>query len=278
MRMNLHTLCINALAFTVANIFSATATTFPNDPGIPFSKYGQIQNVQNYSSNPFWTPNAPYNQRMPQPIYVQGADLTTADCQAVVGALVSGYCNTRNNCIDDSLDDIRPTLTVQLAALPNHNYVGSCIGYIDTEFQRYRESYSAAVPTGTVAFPAATTPNTAATGSEFKIENPLRPVDATWNGEDWEHQMNLRKQELKDLQSQNYDGSDELAKLNYPTTFNELPYPQRRDNLIKGYTPYQDNSAYKQLDAEKFKGEVSSAAPRQKQKFDIELTANLKIR
>ena len=34
-----------------------------------FSDYGQIQNVQNYSSNPFWSPNAPYNQRFPQPVY-----------------------------------------------------------------------------------------------------------------------------------------------------------------------------------------------------------------
>ena len=25
----------------------------------PFSKYGQIQNVQDYSSNPFWTPSSP---------------------------------------------------------------------------------------------------------------------------------------------------------------------------------------------------------------------------
>ncbi len=250
MRKNLHAVCMTALMVAASFIAPAASTTFPNDPSIPFSKYGQIQNVQNYSSNPFWNPNAPYNQRMPQPVYVQGADLSASDCQTVVAALVQSYCNMRNNCINDSLDDIRPTLTVQLAALPNHNYVGSCIGYLDTEFEKYRTAHSAAIPTGTVAFPGATAPNAAAAGSEFKIENPLRPVDATWNGDDWEHQMNLRKQELKDLQAQNGAGNEHLEEYDFPTTIADLTYAQRRKNATTGYMPYQDKSAYEQLDVD----------------------------
>ncbi len=248
MRMNLRIFCTATLMAAV--VYMANATTFPNDPSIPFSKYGQIQNVQNYSSNPFWNPNSPYNQRMPQPIYAQGTDLTTADCQSVVAALIAGFCNTRNACMDDRLDDIRPTLTVQLAALPNHNYVGSCVGYIDTEFQKYRNEHTTAIPTQAVAFPTATTPNPAVKGSEFKIENPLIKQDATWNGEDWEHQMDLRKQELKDLQSQNGAGTEKLARADFPTTAADLTFGQRLANATAGYAPYQGKSAYQQLDVD----------------------------
>ncbi len=242
--MKKYIFCITALLGLASHTAPAAATTFPNDPSTPFSKYGQIQNVQNYSSNPFWTPNSPYNQRMPQPIYAQGADLNTADCQSVVAALIQSYCNTRNYCIDDKVDDIRPTLTVQLAALPNHNYVGSCVGYIDTEFQSYRDAHAAAVPAGRVAFPGATTPNPSATGSEFKIANPLAPVDATWNGEEWEYEMDMRKQELKDLQAQNGAGNERLVGADFPTTASDLTFSQRMANASTGYAPYKDESAY----------------------------------
>ena len=54
-----------------------------------FSDYGQIQNVQNYSTNPFWSPGSPYNQRVPQPVYVQGTDLKSGECVQILGPLVS---------------------------------------------------------------------------------------------------------------------------------------------------------------------------------------------
>ena len=47
-----------ASTLIVMTTTSVTATT------TLFSKYGQIQNVQNYSSNPFWDPSSPYNQRV----------------------------------------------------------------------------------------------------------------------------------------------------------------------------------------------------------------------
>ena len=52
-----------ASTLIVMTATSVTATTFPTTT-TPFSKYGQIQNVQNYSSNPFWDPSSPYNQRV----------------------------------------------------------------------------------------------------------------------------------------------------------------------------------------------------------------------
>ena len=102
-----------------------------------FSDYGQIQNVQNYSSNPFWNPNSPYNQKLPQPVYVQGPALKTEDCMKVVYYLVSVQCMARDNCQNSSLSDIRPEVMVQLSKLPGANYVSSCSGYIDTAFESY---------------------------------------------------------------------------------------------------------------------------------------------
>ena len=133
--MNVKSISIFAM-FLCTLTTMATATTFPTAT-TPFSQYGQIQNVQNYSSNPFWNPDSPYNQRMPVPVYVTGADVNTSDCTAVVGALVASFCASRNNCANMDVNDARPTLTVQLASLPNHNYVTPCAGYIDTEFEKY---------------------------------------------------------------------------------------------------------------------------------------------
>ena len=95
-----------------------------------FSDYGQIQNVQHYSSNPFWSPTAPYNQRLPQPVYATGADLNADDCIRVVQSLVSVQCMARDNCKNTDVSDIRPTIMVQLSNLPGANYVSACSGYI----------------------------------------------------------------------------------------------------------------------------------------------------
>ena len=94
----------------VANAYQPTST--------PFSQYGQIQNVQSYSSNPFWTPGSPYNQRMPQAVYVDGPEINAGDCQRVVSSLVANVCTTINNCSGAQLSDIRPTLMLQLSRHP----------------------------------------------------------------------------------------------------------------------------------------------------------------
>lgn len=124
-----------------------------------FSDYGQIQNVQNYSSSPFWTPNSPYNQRLPQPVYVQGADLNTDDCLRTVQALVTAQCIARDNCQNTTLAEIRPTIMVQLSQLPGNNYVSACAGYLDGVFESYVKQYGGNVPGYAVPFPAATMPN-----------------------------------------------------------------------------------------------------------------------
>lgn len=159
----------------------------------PLSKYGQIQNVQNYSSNPFWNPSSPYNQRMPQPIYVQGTDVDTGDCTRVVSALVASYCATRNNCIGVSLDDARPTLTVQLASIPNHNYVTACAGFLDSAFKTYKDNNANAAPraSGVVTpFPAASGVATDTnTNSNIKIENPYQEQLPSFNGDNWANRL-----------------------------------------------------------------------------------------
>ena len=81
-----------------------------------FSDYGQIQNVQNYSTNPFWSPNAPYNQRVaPQPVYVQGNNVTGEECTRVIQSAVAFQCSARDNCRNTTLADIRPAIRTDLS-------------------------------------------------------------------------------------------------------------------------------------------------------------------
>lgn len=162
-----------------------------------FSNYGQIQNVQNYSTNPFWTPNSPYNKKMPQPVYVQGADLKTEDCINVVQSLVSVQCMVRDNCKDTSLSDIRPAVMIQLSNLPGANYVSACSGYIDTIYEEYVAYYGNNAPTQRVEFPTATTPNPDLQYYAFPAANNQPELPK------WQKEMNQRAEELERLQKQN---------------------------------------------------------------------------
>ena len=207
----------------------------------PFSQYGQIQNVQTYSSNPMWNPNGPYNQRMPQIVYVNGADMNAGDCQRTVSALIANVCANMNNCVGTQLSDIRPTLMLQLSRLPGHNYATSCAGYIDTEFENYKKQYGHAGTTGgTVSFPGATTtkPNT----NEIEIKNPFEQPTP-----DWKSDIIERTQELEELQSQNGGNSGHLAKNDFPTTFDDLSFSERMDIKATGYAPYKDKKAYNSI-------------------------------
>ena len=211
----------------------------------PISQYGLIQNVQNYSSNPFWNPNGPYNQRMPQPIYVQGADLNTADCQRTVGTLIAAYCVENNNCVGMRVSDVRPVMMLQLARLPGHNYATSCSGFIDTEFDSYVSKYSNAGPSNAyVAFPNATAPNTTINETEFKIENPYQIKNRTWNNEEWEKEKKERYRELQELQAQNGPDYINLARADFPTTADDLTFAERIELQTAGYAPYEGASAY----------------------------------
>ena len=227
-------------------LFAMFAGGFAHDANSaqPFSQYGQIQNVQNYSSNPFWNPNGPYNQRMPQAIYVDGPEINAGDCQRTVSALVANVCATMNNCVGAQLSDIRPTLMLQLSQLPGHNYATSCAGYIDSEFDNYVKKYGhAGVATGTVAFPAATTPSTP--NNQIEINNPFeKPLPQ------WQQDVIERTQELEKLQASNGGNMGNVAKADFPTTFADLSFEERLNIKAQGYEPYKDKKAYNSIKLE----------------------------
>jgi len=206
-----------------------------------FSDYGQIQNVQNYSTNPFWTPNSPYNQRLPQPVYVQGADLTAEDCFKVVQSLVSVQCMARDNCRNTTLADIRPTIMVQLSNLPGNNYVSACSGFIDGVFESYVAQFGTNVPNRAVGFPAATTPNPDAqqNNNTIKIQNPYKQTIPQWQQEIIE-----RSNELQQLQQENSAGSEHLSAADFPTTYEDLSFSERMNLAAADYAQYKNMNAY----------------------------------
>lgn len=218
-----------ACFFAICGAFCASSAALAV---APFSNYGNIQNVQNYSSNPFWNPNGPYNQRMPQAVYVQGPDVNTGDCQRTVFALITSECATRNNCIDVSIGDVRPTIMVQLSRLPGHNYATACAGFIDTSFDEYKSKYANAGNMRTTGFPTAAAKNTTVTtGNNFTIKNPYEIKTAKW-----EQDMKDREAELKSARAS--------GTASFPTTINDYSFTERMQNLATGYEPYKDKSAY----------------------------------
>lgn len=224
--------------FSAVSAYSATTL---------FSNYGQVQNVQNYSTNPFWTPSSPYNQRLPQPVYVQGADLNADDCIKVVQSLVSVQCMARDNCKDTSLTDIRPSIMVQLSNLPGHNYVSACSGYIDSVYESYKSQFGNNAPTHQVAFPTATVPNPSLNNNnnQIQIKNPYQQQVPKWKQE-----INERTQELQELQEQNGAGNNQLSATDFPTTYADLSFSERMANATEGYEPYAGKTAYVFPDAD----------------------------
>ena len=220
----------------------------------PLSQYGQIPNVQTYSSNPLWNPNGPYNQTFPRPVYVDGPDLNSGDCERTVSALVASFCTTNNNCYGMQLSDIRPSIMLQLSRLPGHNWATQCMGYIDGAFDQYKSIAQDTVPTNPVSFPQGTVPSNTQ-GAEFKINNPFAPQIP-----DWAKEMQERKQELKQLQSQtnNYDTS--VSYSHFPQTYYDLSFSERMDNETKGYEPYKDAKVYEQIIVEEPKKQNTQTA------------------
>ncbi len=213
----------------------------------PFSKYGVIQNVQNYSSNPYWSPDGPYNQRMPTPVYAMGPDVGTDDCINMVSYMIATECATRNNCVSTQLSDIRPSIMLQLSKLPNGNYASSCGGYIDTAYESFVKQNAIAAPSAGAVFPTTTGAPSAGTNSEIKIQNPYTP-----KLQQWQQDILDRKQELKDLQAANGVTEARLVKTTeFPTVYADLSFEQRNENATAGYEPFKDNSAYKPIEIEK---------------------------
>ncbi|MBQ5700171.1 MAG: hypothetical protein IIV74_02670 [Alphaproteobacteria bacterium] len=232
-----------------AVIFAFCATLAHAD--IPFSKYGAIQNVQNYSSNPFWNPNAPYNQRMPTAVYATGPDVETSDCQTMVAYLVASECATRNKCISSKLSDIRPAIILQLSRIPNGNYATSCAGYIDTAFDAYVTQNAIAAPSANAAFPTASGVASVDTTTPPQFQNPYTP-----KLQDWQHEMLERQQELKDLQTANGVTTSHLVHTTeYPTVYADLSFEQRKKNATDGYEPFKNSRAYIPIEIEKMSAE-----------------------
>ncbi|MDE5615542.1 MAG: hypothetical protein K2I81_01775 [Alphaproteobacteria bacterium] len=211
----------------------------------PLSQYGQIQNVQNYSTNPFWSPGQQYNKRiLPTPVYATGPEVTTSDCQNIVTGLISAQCASLNNCSGMRVSDVRPAIMLELSRMPGHNYASSCAGYIDTAFDTYVKQYANAVqPT---SFPTATGAANVQTQNEFKINNPYAPKVPGWAND-----VKERAIELQQLQSQNGAGAEHIAKADFPTTINDVSFTDRMENLAAGYAPYKDAKAYNGITVEK---------------------------
>lgn len=166
----------------------------------PFSQYGVIQNVQNYSSNPHWNPNSPYNLNMPTPVYAKGPSITTADCQNIVAALVVEQCLLRSdNCRSAQLKDIRPAVMVQLSRMPNGNYATACVGYLDDTFDQYVKNNSFVRPSGGFA---ASLQNGGAVVQNPNVIDVANDSDVVENNSvpQWASDMAQRRQELKELQ------------------------------------------------------------------------------
>ena len=228
--------------FIVFSIFLASLA----HADTPFSHYGVIQNVQNYSSNPFWNPNGPYNQRMPTAVYAMGPDIGTDECQDMVSYLVATECAARNKCVSTQLSDIRPSIIMQLSKMPGGNYATSCGGYIDTIYDAYVKQNAIAAPSAGAMFPTATGMGTATTESTFEIKNPLSP-----KLQQWQMEILDRKQELKDLQSANGVSDPELVRTtDFPTTYADLSFGERMENAKTGYEPYKDSRAFKEIKVE----------------------------
>ncbi len=228
-------------------IMPSYAADFPASGGSArtfLSDYGMIQNVQTYSTNPGYNgPNTPYNKAIvPKPIYAQGTDVKTGECQIIVSGLVAAECSTRNYCSGLQLVDIRPHIMVQLSTLSGENYVTACAGYIDTAFIDYKKNTAGnIIQTG---FPTDAVPSPTPS-DEPLIDNPYEVEPPSWKVPIIE-----RAKELKDLQSQNATDT-KLVATSMPTTINDLSFVERTQNAKDGLNQWKcdpitgKNCAYK---------------------------------
>ena len=198
------------------------------------SNYGEIQSVKNYSSNPFWNKNSPYNQNFPKPIYATGADLNTGDCNRVVENLVTSYCAEHNYCRNLRISDVRPTIMVQLSQLPGHNFATSCGGYIDSAFDKFQKEYGNVSTTNL--------PKPASQPTNIEIANPFAPKQTAA-----QKAVADRTAELERLQSITTPTAGVHAEY-FPKTTADLSFTDRIANTAAGYEPYKDKASYKKPD------------------------------
>ena len=192
----------------------------------PLSQYGQIQNVQTYSTNPFYKPGI-YNPKAPQAIYATGTDLNSGECREVVDALVAAQCAMRNSCVGTQLSDIRPTVMLQLSQIPGHNYATSCAGFIDGAFDDYVRMHGG-VTHGATSFPTVQQPQ-----NGIQMNNPY-----------------IAKQDFpapaKQIAPKTSNGKW-LEATGFGKTIDDIGFADRIAVLSEGYEPFKDLSAYRGL-------------------------------
>lgn len=218
-----------SVIMTIAFVMGAYASS------TPFSQYGMIQNVQNYSNNPFYNPNAAA-VTVPKIVYANGPALKAGDCERAVGALLENICAQRNNCYGTTLADVRPSIMIQLSNLPGYNYASSCGGYIDTIYENYMKQNQNVNSVNNSAFPVAT--------------NTKTTTKTNSNIPQWQADYNKRASELKELQAQNavdYTVSD----TEFPKTINDLSFQDSIALKKASYAPYQNAEVYKPMDIER---------------------------
>ncbi|MBP5794503.1 MAG: hypothetical protein J6W41_00595 [Alphaproteobacteria bacterium] len=211
----------------------------------PFSQYGLIQNAQNYSSNPFYTPGT-YTASYPKIVYNSGPALKPADCQVTIAALIQNICATRNNCRNTTLPDVRPEIMVALSKLPVYNYASSCAGYIDGEYQKYinPNSNTTAAESARRVMPTINANNTA-TQTSFPTGTPTAQTAKK------QTEYEKRAAELKSLQNQTKTSSDNITVAEFPTTFEDLSFEQKNEIKRAGYEPYKNAQTYIPLNIER---------------------------
>ena len=200
----------------------------------PFSQYGLIQNVQNYSNTPFYNPNTP-TVNVPKIVYATGPALKPGDCERTVKTLVENICAQQNNCKNTTLADVRPSIMIQLSNIPGYNYASSCAGYIDTIYEDYVKQRQNINSVAVSAFPTAPTPT--------KATNQNIPK--------WQADYNERAAELKALQAQTDPQNYTVDEVDFPKTANDLSFQDSIALKKAGYAPYADAQVYVPLEIER---------------------------
>jgi len=153
----------------------------------PFSGSGLIHGIPGgHTTMPGWHPGAHYAQRPPRPIFATGTELNAGDCQVITFNIIRHECSlTPDNCRGAQLHQIRPAILRQLSAIPGHNFITACGGFIDgawAEFQRDNQGVPARPAHGMpTQFPAATGgAGTATGGGQLITQNPFERHLPLW--------------------------------------------------------------------------------------------------
>lgn len=204
----------------------------------PFSQYGMIQNVQNYSSNPF------YNSKTgtittPKIVSDTGPALKASDCDRAVSSIITSVCSQKNNCKGTTLAEIRPSVMVQLSLLPGYNYASSCVGYIDSAYEKYTN------PNAITTNIDATYKNIAnVNAGQYTTGIASAPTQKNSNIPQWQQEYNERAAELKALQSENNPTQPHVTHTNFPKTFNDLSFAEKNAIKQQDYEKYKDAQVY----------------------------------